>query len=110
MSSNLMATNLLTSNGGAELPADVCLRIIDLVIHDAPKNVVMLIKLSRSFKKLVKTYERGLTQTAINLYSNAHVNQNNYFIVRNQPTSNDFTPNIYITHTFAHLLETQTRA
>ncbi|THV51746.1 hypothetical protein BGAL_0100g00150 [Botrytis galanthina] len=110
MSSNLMATNLLTSNRGAELPADVCLRIIDIIIHGAPKNVVILIKLSRSFKKLIKTYERGLTKTAISLYSNAHVNQNIHFIVRNQPASKDFASNLYINHTFAHLLETQTRA
>ncbi|KAK8900992.1 hypothetical protein QC760_010451 [Botrytis cinerea] len=110
MPSNLMATNLLTSNGGVELPADVCLRIIDLVIHDAPKNVVILIKLSRSFKKLIQTYERALAKTAINLYSNTYVNQNTHFIIRNQPASKNFTPKLYINHTFAHLLETQTRA
>ncbi|KAJ8058254.1 hypothetical protein OCU04_012448 [Sclerotinia nivalis] len=108
----LTTGNLLTSNGGVELPADICLRIVDLAIHDAPKNAVILLRLSRSFKKLIKTYERALTKNAAKLYANSQVNQQTHLIALSQPKSNGscFAPNFYLNHTFAWLLEVQTRS
>ncbi|EDN96215.1 predicted protein [Sclerotinia sclerotiorum 1980 UF-70] len=92
--------------------ADICLRVVDLVIHDAPKNIVLLLKLSRSFKKLIKTYERALTKNAASLYANSQVNQQTHLIALSQPKSNSscFAPNFHLNHTFAWLLEVQTRS
>ncbi|ESZ91859.1 hypothetical protein SBOR_7765 [Sclerotinia borealis F-4128] len=110
MAPYLMTDNLLTSNGGIVLPADICLRIVDLVIHDAPKNAAILLKLSRSFQKLIKTYERALTKNAVKLYDNSQVNQRICRIARSRPKHSGFAPNFYLNHTFAWLLEVQTRA
>ncbi|KAI9644632.1 Protein ccc1 [Ciborinia camelliae] len=110
MALNLMTGNLLTSNGGVELPADICLRIVDLVIHDAPKNAAILLELSRSFKKLIKTYERSLIKNAVKLYADSYVNQRICLIARCRPKSSGFAPSFYLDHTFAWLLEVQTRA
>ncbi|CAD6447206.1 88ec3c1e-49d4-40f7-b0d3-d0d7dca235c9 [Sclerotinia trifoliorum] len=107
-----LTNNLLTSGRGVELPADICLRVVDLVIHDAPKNIVLLLKLSRSFKKLIKAYERALTKNAAKLYANSQVNQQTHLIALSQPKSNRscLAPNFHLNHTFAWLLEVQTRS
>ncbi|KAM3073251.1 Protein ccc1 [Clarireedia jacksonii] len=106
-----MSETLLQSPAGVNLPAEVCLRVIELVVGSDTKDAVTLMRLSRSFRKLILTYEHSLTKHVAGEYRKASVNQGAPIIVVSAPRTRhkSFRP-AYFSHTFGWLQEVEMRA
>jgi len=107
---NPVSETLLQSPAGINLPAEVCLRVIELVIASETKDAITLMRLSRSFRKLMQTYEHSLTKHVARGYGKANVNQGAPIIVVSAPQTRhkSFTP-AYFSHTFGWLHEVEMR-